>query len=85
MTGLLDEVRAAVSLPDPATRMAIRRRAHVSRQRMAEELGCHIISVARWERGTRNPHGDLRVRYAQLLGLLDEVATAAERGRAEAS
>ena len=35
MTGLLDEVPLAVSLPDPATRMAIRRRAHVSRERMA--------------------------------------------------
>src|SRR6516165_4086859 len=47
--------------------------------------GCHVISVARWERGTRNPHGELRRRYARLLQLLDEVATAAEGGRAEAS
>jgi DNA-binding transcriptional regulator YiaG len=53
---------------------------------MAAELGVHVISVARWERGTRNPHGDLRLRYARLLELLDEVATSAEHsGRAEAS
>jgi DNA-binding transcriptional regulator YiaG len=82
---LLDEARLAVSLPPPADRMAIRRRAHVSRERLAAELGCHIISVARWERGTRNPRGELRRRYARLLQLLDEVATAAESGRAEAS
>ena len=83
--GLLDEARLAVSLPSPAGRMAIRRRAHVSRERLAAELGCHVISVARWERGTRNPHGELRRRYARLLQLLDEVATAAEGSRAEAS
>jgi hypothetical protein len=53
---------------------------------MAAELGCHVISVARWERGTRNPHGELRRRYARLLQLLDEVASAAEHSsRAEAS
>jgi DNA-binding transcriptional regulator YiaG len=86
MATLLEEARLAVSLPDPVARMAIRRRAHVSRERMATELGCHVISVARWERGTRNPHGDLRLRYARLLELLDEVATSAEHsGRAEAS
>jgi DNA-binding transcriptional regulator YiaG len=86
MTTLLEEARLAVSLPCPATRMAIRQRAHVSRERMAAELECHAISVARWERGTRDPHGELRLRYARLLQLLDEVATAAEHSRrAEAS
>lgn len=86
MATLLEEVSLAVSLPDPAARMAIRRRARVSRERMAAELGCHVISVARWERGTRDPHGELRLRYARLLQLLDEVASAAEHsGREEAS
>jgi DNA-binding transcriptional regulator YiaG len=85
MATLLEEARLAVSLPDPASRMAIRRRAHVSRERMAAELGCHVISVARWERGTRNPHGDLRLRYATLLRLLDGVVTSAQHDNAEAS
>jgi DNA-binding transcriptional regulator YiaG len=79
MGALLEEAGLAVSLPGPAARMAIRRRTHVSRERVAAELGCHVISVARWERGTRNPRGDLRIRYARLLRLLDEVATSAER------
>jgi DNA-binding transcriptional regulator YiaG len=85
MVTLIEQARLAASLPSPAARMAIRRRAHISRERMAAELGVHVISVARWERGTRNPHGDLRVRYARLLELLDEVATTAEHDRAEAS
>ena len=84
MGALLEEVGLAVSLPSPAARMAIRRRTHVSRERMAAELGCHVISVARWERGTRNPRGDLRIKYARLLRLLDEVATSAERSKREA-
>jgi hypothetical protein len=47
MATLLDEARLAVSLPPPAARMTIRRRARVSRERMAAELECHPISVAR--------------------------------------
>jgi DNA-binding transcriptional regulator YiaG len=82
MAALLDEVRLAVSLPPPAARMAIRQRARVSRERMAAELGVHVISIARWERGTRNPHGDLRVRYARLLELLDEIVTSAGKNGA---
>jgi DNA-binding transcriptional regulator YiaG len=84
MTALLDEVRLAVSLPDSATCMAIRRRARVSRERMAAELEVQPLAVARWERGTRNPRGDLRIRYARLLRLLDEVATSAEHSESEA-
>jgi DNA-binding transcriptional regulator YiaG len=80
MVALLEEVLLAVSLPDPATRMAIRRRARVSRERMAAELGVQPLAVARWERGARNPRGDLRVRYARLLEMLGEIAaTAGER------
>jgi DNA-binding transcriptional regulator YiaG len=80
MVALLEEVRLAVSLPDPTTRMAIRRRARVSRERMAAELGVQPLAVGRWERGTRHPRGDLRVRYARLLEMLDEIAaTAGER------
>jgi transcriptional regulator with XRE-family HTH domain len=75
MATLIEEARLAISLPDPAARMAIRRRALVSRERMADELGCHAI--ARWERGTRNPHGDLRLRYARLLKRLEGITAAA--------
>jgi transcriptional regulator with XRE-family HTH domain len=85
MSALIDEVRLSVSLPDPAARMAIRRAARVSRERIAEELGVQPLAVARWERGTRNPRGELRLRYAKLLSLLDEIVTAAQPDDAEAS
>jgi transcriptional regulator with XRE-family HTH domain len=83
MAALADEVRLAVSLPDPAARMAIRRRARVSRERMAAELGVQPLAVARWERGTRNPRGELRLRYAKLLSLLDEIVISAQQDNAE--
>ena len=76
MSSLIEEVRLSTTLPDPAIAMAIRRRARVSRGRFAAELNVHEISVARWERGTRTPRGELRVRYARLLRLLDEVISA---------
>jgi DNA-binding transcriptional regulator YiaG len=80
MVALLEEVRLAVSLPDPTARMAIRRRARVSRERMAAELGVQPLAVGRWERGERSPRGALRVRYARLLEMLDQIAaTAGER------
>ena len=79
MGALADEVWLSVSMPPPAAARNIRVRAHVSRTRIAAELGVHAITVARWERGTRAPRGDLRVRYARLLRQLDDVATSAER------
>ncbi len=85
MAALIDEVRLAASLPGPAARMAIRQRARVSRERIAGELGVQPLAVARWERGTREPRGDLRLRYAKLLRLLDEIVTAAQPDDAEAS
>jgi transcriptional regulator with XRE-family HTH domain len=85
MATLIEEVRLAVLLPEPPVRMAIRRRARVSRERMAAELGVQPLAVARWERGTRNPRGELRLRYAKLLSLLDEIVTSAQQESAEAS
>jgi len=53
MPTLLEEARLAVSPPGPAARMAIRQAAHISRERIAEELGCSVVSVIRWKQGTR--------------------------------
>ena len=64
---LLAESRRSRALPSPPLATAIRREANVSRDRMAEHLGVHPITVARWERGTRTPRGRLRLAYAQLL------------------
>lgn len=64
---LLDEVRLSNGLPAPPLAREIRRAAGVSRARLARELSVHPITVARWERGTRRPRGEIRLAYARLL------------------
>lgn len=69
---LIDEVRAG-RLPSPDVRRAIRRAANVSQVRMAEELDVHRVTFVHWEKGTREPRHDARVRYAQLLAELQRI------------
>lgn len=76
MSHLLEEVRLSRSLPTPALARAIREAAGVSQTRIAQELGVHRLTVARWEAGSRSPRGAHRVAYAALLNQLRE-ATAA--------
>jgi transcriptional regulator with XRE-family HTH domain len=74
MSDLLDEVREALTLPPPAVARAIREAAGVTQERMAEELGVHRVTVARWEQTSgRSPRGELRARYARLLRELQQV------------
>ncbi|MGX7681351.1 helix-turn-helix domain-containing protein [Jatrophihabitans sp. DSM 45814] len=75
MGALLAEVRAARTFPGPSMARAIRQTAGVSRKRLAEELGVHEMTVARWETGQRSPRGELKARYGQLLAGLQKVTT----------
>ncbi|MGP4024386.1 helix-turn-helix transcriptional regulator [Actinomadura sp. 3N407] len=70
---LVDELRARVPLPTPAEARRIREAAEVTQERMAEELGVHRVTVARWEDGTRRPRGKTRDAYATLLAELRKV------------
>jgi transcriptional regulator with XRE-family HTH domain len=70
MTELVEEVRRARRLPPPPLARAIRETAGVSQQRLADELGVHRVSVARWELGLRRPRGRLLVAYTDLLDAL---------------
>ncbi len=72
MSGLLADVRTVRALPAPPLAREIRRAAGVSRQRMADELGVHVVTLARWERGTRHPRGATQLAYAHLLAALSE-------------
>jgi len=72
MSDLLAEVRESLSLPRPAVRREIREAAGIPQSRIAEELGVHVLTVHRWEAGTREPRGELRLDYARLLRQLDE-------------
>lgn len=72
MSDLLADVRALRALPAAPLAREIRRAAGVSRQRLADELGVHVVTLARWERGTRRPRGATRLAYARLLAALSE-------------
>jgi DNA-binding transcriptional regulator YiaG len=77
MSGLVAEVREALSLPTPAEARAIREAAGISQARLAKELDVHELTVHRWEAGTRTPRGERRLSYARLLRELDEAARCA--------
>ena len=67
MNSLTAEVLAARRLPPPAVQKAILQAAGVSQARVANELGVHRVSVARWLGGSRRPRGEMRQRYQELL------------------
>jgi transcriptional regulator with XRE-family HTH domain len=71
VSGLLAQVRAARRLPSYQRARAIREDAGVSQEQLADELGVHRVTVARWELGTRTPRGDTLRRYVELLDALD--------------
>lgn len=67
---LLDDVRAIRSLPSPAVARQIREQAGVTQGRMAEELGVHFSTLARWEAGISAPPGQARAKWARLIAEL---------------
>lgn len=71
---LAEDCRTMKRLPGPALARAIRVDAGVTQARLAQELGVHWTTVARWEAGRRSPRGRLRLAYAQVLASLREVA-----------
>ncbi|GEM_PF-3137402 len=75
MSDLLIDVKTVRSLPTPVMGREIRRAAGVSRQRLADEIGVHVVTLARWERGTRKPRGPNRLTYARVLIELQRVST----------
>jgi transcriptional regulator with XRE-family HTH domain len=70
---LIERVRAANRLPPPALGREIRIAARATQQQLADELGVHVVTIARWESGAREPRGEMRARYAALLEALGEV------------
>lgn len=68
----LAKARLRRALPDPADRRFLRRRIGLSQDQVAQVLGVHRVSVARWESGLRNPSTEHLEPYMRVLGLLDE-------------
>jgi DNA-binding transcriptional regulator YiaG len=67
VSALADEVRARRQLPSRAMARAIRQEAGVTIRRVAQELGVHEVTVARWESGTRRPTGPHLAAYMALI------------------
>ncbi len=75
MSQLVEEVRVSKQMPSRAVARAIREDAGVSQKRLAEELGVHPVTVARWELGMRRPRGRTSIAYAEILeALRQEIA-----------
>lgn len=72
---LADRVRQRRRLPEPRVRRLIRESAGVRQQDIAAVLGVNHTTVARWELGTREPHGALRDAYMDALARLQQAAT----------
>jgi DNA-binding transcriptional regulator YiaG len=71
LTQLIVEVEARVATPSAVEGREIRQRLGVTQQRVAEAVGVHWTTVARWESGQRRPRGAAASRYYDLLRRLD--------------
>jgi transcriptional regulator with XRE-family HTH domain len=74
---LIRKARARRSLPSPAVCRDLRLGAGITQAEIAEVLGVDRASVTRWESGTREPRGDVRLAYIDLLARLAREATTA--------
>lgn len=61
--------------PPPAVAREIRRAAGVTQAELAAIVGVTRVTVARWERGTRRPHGPKAAAYAVALRELERQVT----------
>jgi DNA-binding transcriptional regulator YiaG len=55
------------SLPCPETRAALRRAFGITQIALAKALGVSRQTVRAWEKGEKEPAGDNRQRYSELL------------------
>jgi DNA-binding transcriptional regulator YiaG len=61
-------------LPEPERARAIRVAAGATQSEVAEAIGVHVVTVARWEARRRKPRGLAAEKYAALLHDLAELA-----------
>jgi DNA-binding transcriptional regulator YiaG len=70
---VIELARQRGKLPPPEVCWAIRRRAGVSRPKLAAAVGVSDAAIALWEKGTRRPRAEFVERYADVL---NEIARA---------
>lgn len=61
------------TLPEPAVRRAIRQSGGLTLADFAQLLGVAKATISRWETGMREPQGEMRTAYAELLERLSQV------------
>jgi len=59
-----------VPLPPPAERRALRVLGNTTQRELGQIIGTSRAAVTRYEGGTREPRGDTRRRYAEVLEVL---------------
>jgi transcriptional regulator with XRE-family HTH domain len=69
---LLTEARHRDSLPPAAVRRVLRQRAGLTQRELAGVLGVGRSAVTRYESGTREPRGVVRLAYIDVLERLIE-------------
>jgi transcriptional regulator with XRE-family HTH domain len=62
-------------LPDPETCRYFRRRVRASQRSVAKAAGVTVMTVSRWENGSRTPRGETLARYLDVLDQLEEMAS----------
>ena len=67
VAAVLEKARTLRELPTPKRRRAIRLRAGLVQQDVADALGVTREAVAKWETGDRAPRGELLQAYVALL------------------
>jgi transcriptional regulator with XRE-family HTH domain len=68
---LLEEIGAGLALPAPDETRALLEKAHVSRKRLAEDMGLNRVTVSRWINGTRTPRGKNLVAFVSRLAEIE--------------
>lgn len=74
MNQLIAQAKALRDLPTPERAKCIRAAAGITQDVLAEEVGVHRVTIARWEAGLTRPGGAPGVKYARLLRQLEKVA-----------
>jgi predicted transcriptional regulator len=64
---LLTEARLRQALPPPTLRQFLRERAGLTQREVAQVLGVGRPAVTRYESGAREPRGQVRLVYTELL------------------
>lgn len=64
---LIAKARVRNTVPEPAVRRLLRKRARLTQAEVAAAVGVTQAAVARWEKGDRNPNARFAPVYVNLL------------------